>query len=64
MGRDLPYVGSAATTSIEYPWSRSGRWQRNGCQMLGCGDGLVEMIGHSCADLVDFARSLREARPS
>ncbi|MDT0184322.1 hypothetical protein Q9S36_29420 [Microbacterium sp. ARD31] len=65
VGRDIPYVRFVGDNIDEVTWDLiRGAAQAANCQLAGCGDGLIEIIGSSCADLLTFARSVREARPS
>jgi hypothetical protein len=65
VGRDVPYVRFVGDDIDESTWELiRTKAQQAGCQLAGCGDGLVEIIGHSCAELLDFARSVRGAQPT
>ncbi|QNN53567.1 hypothetical protein [Nocardioides mesophilus] len=65
VGRDVPYVRFVGDEIDEATWDLiRTRAQEIGCQLAGCGNGLIEIIGSSCAELLAFARSVREAQPS
>lgn len=64
MGRDVPYVRFVGDDIDEGTWKLiKTSTSKSGCQLAGCKAGLIEIIGRSCADLLEFARLVREARP-
>lgn len=64
VGREVPYVRFVGDHITNETWGLiSSLGDRHGCQLVGCGGGLVELIAGSCADLLAFAASVREQRP-
>ena len=63
--RDVPFVRFVGDEIDEPTWDLiRTQAQEAGCQLAGSGSGLIQLMGSSCAELLAFARSVREARPS
>lgn len=64
VGREVPYVRFVADDLDTHTWQliRSLALQ-SGCQLVGCGGGLGEIVGHTCAELLNFAQLVRQEQP-
>ncbi|GAA2736661.1 hypothetical protein GCM10009867_21800 [Pedococcus aerophilus] len=64
-GRDVPYVRFVGDQIDADTWALIQSCAKtSNCHLFACGSGLVELIGSSCADMVGFARGVRETRLS